>query len=182
MVMVSTSTTDPDSFTLVLGYVEVPADNYTKFTFALPDAAVRYIAFRRLLYDGGSGSSSDNLFLDDVRITRYDSTGTDVGEPGGSDQLPAEFALRQNYPNPFNPSTTIRYELPRASNVKLSVYDMLGRQVRTLVDQVQEAGIHSTTFNVTGLASGVYVYRLEAVGAAEPGRTFTQTRTMLLLK
>jgi hypothetical protein len=99
MVMVSTSTTDPDSFTLVLGYFEVPASGYTKFTFALPDAAVRYIAFRRLIYDGGPvGTNSDNIFLDDVRITRYAYTNTFTATPGALNfgTLPLGFSANQD--------------------------------------------------------------------------------------
>jgi hypothetical protein len=83
MVMISTTTADEDQFTLVLGYFEVPSSGYQKYTFALPEAANRYIAFRRLLYDGGpSGNSSDNMYIDDVRITRYAFANTFSATPG----------------------------------------------------------------------------------------------------
>ena len=70
--------------------------------------------------------------------------------------------LFQNYPNPFNPSTTIKYHVPRASHVTLSVYDMLGREVAALVREKQEAGLHQVEFEGAGLPSGVYFSRLRA--------------------
>jgi len=84
-------------------------------------------------------------------------------------------ALHQNYPNPFNPSTTIEYELPRASNVTLSVFDLLGRNVSVLVNERKDAGVYKIKFDGTGLASGVYFCRIMSDG-------FTQTRKLLLLK
>ena len=85
------------------------------------------------------------------------------------------YVLNQNYPNPFNPSTTIKYELPKASLVRLSVYDMLGRQVSVLVDERRDAGVHEVKFEGSTLASGVYFYRLQA-------GDFTQTKRLLILK
>ncbi len=90
-------------------------------------------------------------------------------------EAPESFALKQNYPNPFNPSTTIQFDLPEASQVKLVVYDVLGRQVRVLVDGTREAGTHEAIFDASGLPSGTYVYRIEAGPYAE-------THTMLLMK
>ena len=80
-----------------------------------------------------------------------------------------------NYPNPFNPSTTIRYELPKSSEVRLGVYDMLGREVAVLVNAMLDAGVHEATFDGSGLAGGAYVYRLRA-GA------FVQSKTLMILK
>jgi hypothetical protein len=76
--------------------------------------------------------------------------------------LPNEFLLHQNYPNPFNPTTTIRYGLPQRSHVTLTVYNTLGQQVTTLVNGNEEAGYHEQKFDGTGLASGVYFYRIQA--------------------
>lgn len=78
------------------------------------------------------------------------------------DILPETFALEQNFPNPFNPSTVISYQIPVNSDVKLEVFDMLGRRVATLVNERVEAGTHQQEFNASALASGVYVYRLQA--------------------
>ncbi len=74
---------------------------------------------------------------------------------------PSNYILAQNYPNPFNPSRVITCDLPSNSHVTLQVYDMLGRLVKTLVDRVQSAGEHSATFQSSGLASGMYFYRLQ---------------------
>jgi hypothetical protein len=89
--------------------------------------------------------------------------------------LPVSLSLGQNYPNPFNPATTIRYALPARSFVTLSVYNTLGQQVTTLVNDTQEAGYHEVRFDGVNLASGVYFYRLQTGG-------FVQTRKMLLLE
>jgi hypothetical protein len=92
-----------------------------------------------------------------------------------AEELPVEYQLQQNYPNPFNPTTTIEYDLPSASRVELRLYDILGHEVTTLVNEKQTAGHHSLRFDASGLASGVYFYRLRA-------GEFTQTRRMLLLR
>lgn len=89
--------------------------------------------------------------------------------------LPVEYALNQNYPNPFNPTTTIRYQLPQAGHVTLVVYNILGQQVASLVDGQIIAGIHSVAFDANRLASGVYLYRLQA-------GNYVEVRKMLLIK
>jgi hypothetical protein len=89
--------------------------------------------------------------------------------------LPTEFSLAQNYPNPFNPATTIRYQLSLASFVSLRVFDVLGREVAGLVNQVQNAGYHQIMWNAFGLSSGVYICQMR-VG------TIVQTKTMMLVK
>jgi len=94
---------------------------------------------------------------------------------GGDRNVPLRFALEQNYPNPFNPNTTIKYELPKSSMVRLSVYDILGREVSVLVSERKNAGSYEVKFDAPGLATGVYIYRLTA-------GSFVQTRRMLLLK
>ena len=88
---------------------------------------------------------------------------------------PTRFELAQNYPNPFNPTTTIRYQLPISTTVKLSVFDMLGRELTTLVNARQPAGTYQVNFNASGLASGVYLYRLTTP-------EFTETKKMMLVK
>jgi hypothetical protein len=87
---------------------------------------------------------------------------------------PAAFALDQNYPNPFNPSTEIRYQIAQGSHVTLKVYNVLGKEVRTLVNERLEKGSYTTSFDATGLTSGVYIYKLTA-GA----QTFTRKMTLL---
>lgn len=94
-----------------------------------------------------------------------------------SSNAPSEFRLHQNYPNPFNPTTTITYQLPQASTVRLEVFDVMGRKIATLVEAKQRAGIHSVPFVASefSLTSGVYFYRLSA-------NDWTETKRMTLLK
>lgn len=94
---------------------------------------------------------------------------------GGTDATPQNFRLHQNYPNPFNPSTRIRFELPEAGFVSLSVYDALGREVRRLSEGLREAGFHDATFDATGLPTGVYIVRLDA-------GSITRTRQIVLMR
>ena len=89
--------------------------------------------------------------------------------------LPGTYSLEQNYPNPFNPSTTIRYSIPRTSNVTLRIYNLLGQVVQTLVSTEQGPGSYVVDFNASRLASGLYFYRLET-------QEFTMSKKMLLLK
>jgi hypothetical protein len=103
---------------------------------------------------------------------------TDVGTTGVRDQqadAPNTFALAQNYPNPFNPATRISFQTGSTTRVRLAVYDVLGREVRVLVDAVQDAGVHEVQFDANGLASGVYIARLSA-------GTENLTRQMLLIR
>jgi hypothetical protein len=115
-------------------------------------------------------------------ILRYrPETVTDVPGPP-DDQLAVGYVLEQNYPNPFNPATTIRYWIGEAGYVTLSVCDILGREVRSLVHSFQEAGSHDIRFRAEGLASGVYVYRLTVVSAAAGQRATSESKKMLLMR
>ncbi|MBI5731569.1 MAG: T9SS type A sorting domain-containing protein [Ignavibacteriales bacterium] len=89
--------------------------------------------------------------------------------------IPQEYELNQNYPNPFNPTTTINYQLPENSFVTIKVYDMLGKEVATLVNENKSAGYHRVNFNAGKLTSGVYVYTITA-------NNFVQSKKMLLMK
>jgi hypothetical protein len=84
------------------------------------------------------------------------------------------------YPNPFNPSTQIQYTLPEAASVTISVFNVLGQQVRTLAEGTRSSGAHTITFNATGLPAGMYVVRLESTG--QSGKVFTETKKVMLLK
>ena len=95
---------------------------------------------------------------------------------------PREFYLQQNYPNPFNPSTNISYQLPMQSHVMLKVFDVLGREVARLVSAIQGPGYKEANWNASSFASGIYFYRLEATSVANPGKTFTQVRKMVLMR
>ncbi|WP_337872357.1 T9SS type A sorting domain-containing protein [Ignavibacterium sp.] len=90
-------------------------------------------------------------------------------------KLPEEFALQQNYPNPFNPITRIQYQLPAKTRLSLKVYDILGKEIITLVDEVQDAGFYEIDFNASEFSSGIYFSRLET-------DSFMKTIKMSLVK
>ena len=105
---------------------------------------------------------------------------TDIVELDKGGMLPTDFALAQNYPNPFNPTTIIEFDVPVRSHVTLTVYNMLGQRVVTLVDQDRDAGFHQVDWNGrsasgNSVSSGIYFYKLEA-------DSFVQTKKMMLLK
>ena len=125
--------------------------------------------------------SSDVLYV----LTRTDLYKVERGQPTSIKQLPVSnektpeiptsVSLKQNYPNPFNPATTIEFELDQATFARLTVYDVLGRKVRELVNEIRPAGTNTIQFNATNLASGIYLYRLEANGVV-------QTKRLTLIK
>ena len=92
-----------------------------------------------------------------------------------SSDIPKDFSLSQNYPNPFNPSTKIQFDIPKSSFVKLVIYDIIGREVATLVNEELKAGIYETGWNAVNYSSGVYFYKLVTDG-------FTETKKMILTK
>jgi hypothetical protein len=95
--------------------------------------------------------------FDYLQIT-YSTQGTPIGK---TPQVPDKLTLDQNYPNPFNPTTNIRYVIPRAGHVKLSIYNILGQEIETLIDARQSAGAHQVVWNAARVASGVYFYRIK---------------------
>ena len=101
--------------------------------------------------------------------------GTGTAIPIAPKTVPDNFALKQNYPNPFNPTTTIEFDLPQATRLKLSIYTMDGRLVRTLMDQKMPAGAHHITISAEGLASGIYIYALQS-------KNFSASKKMIVLR
>jgi len=94
--------------------------------------------------------------------------------------IPAQYALHQNYPNPFNPVTTVRYDLPENSLVTITIYDMLGKEISTIVNEYQDAGYKSIVWNATNdygqsISAGIYIYQIKT-------KDFVQTKKMILLK
>jgi len=145
------------------------------------------------------GGSGDRLFHSFVikqttNGSKYDSVYFDASQkrdPALTDIilvdnfLPTEFKLEQNYPNPFNPSTTIRYQVPKASIVSLRIYDLLGNEVAVLTNnEFREAGTYNTEFNTNELklSSGVYFYQLNAVPSSSGGKSYVETRKMMVVK
>jgi len=96
-------------------------------------------------------------------------------KPEQENILPQNFELRQNYPNPFNPVTTIKFGIPKTSNITLKIYDILGREVAVLVNETKQPGYYTVEFNASNYASGIYLYRIESAG-------FTDVKKMLMIK
>jgi hypothetical protein len=120
-------------------------------------------------YAGFTGNWTDDAYVWMIEI----DVASGVSDPPAG--VPTRSALAQNYPNPFNPSTTIRYQLAAASHVRLSVFDMLGREVVVVEEGRREAGVHTAVFDAAGLPSGMYLYRLTA-------GDFTATRRLVLVR
>jgi hypothetical protein len=118
-------------------------------------------------------SNEDRLTIEEYLGNKYNLiTGVDDSHNGN---VPYEFVLSQNYPNPFNPSTVISYQLPISGNVALKVYDLLGREVATLVNEEKPAGTYEVAFDASQLSSGVYLYRLSS-------GSFIETKKMTIIK
>lgn len=128
-----------------------------------------------------SGDQASGSWESDVRGTtcsgNWEATwsGLVVNTAENPGEVPAQFALEQNYPNPFNPATTIAYAVPFPEYVTLKVFDMLGREVTTLVEEHKRPGQYNVVFDATGLPNGIYLYRIQA-------GTYTETKRLVLLK
>ena len=135
----------------------------------------------RIRFDGDPGLlAADNgnrvTFKNfSIGSEKYELENTRSDDTGDENDFPLAFRLDQNYPNPFNPVTVIAYALPEQSWVRLTVFDLLGREVAVLVDEIQNGGQHTATWNARDIASGLYVSRLEAGGTV-------LTRSMTLIK
>ena len=121
--------------------------------------------------------SGSNLFAgtDSNRVWRRPLSEMITDVEDQSNEIPSQFVLEQNYPNPFNPSTTINFSVPSSEFVTLKVYDILGKEVATLVNEEKQAGYYSVNFNASNLATGLYIYKLQA-------GNFVQTKKMILLR
>ena len=134
---------------------------------------------------GTSTQRNDYNFLDKIgdsgkylyRLKQIDFDGSyEYSKVVGVDFNPlTTHTLDQNYPNPFNPATKIRFNLPEAGNVKLTIYNILGQEIRTLVNEYKESGVYTISFDASGLNSGMYIYKIEING-------FIQTRKMTFVK
>jgi hypothetical protein len=150
-----------------------PNDTTPRYPAIMGDAAQPWDDFTPHYYHWTGGTA-----IPDALPYSFQIHATIEDIPSASEEpieLPAAWSLEQNYPNPFNPVTEIRFALPRAEYVTLKVYNLLGQEVATLVDDLMSAGLHRATFDGASLASGVYLYRLESA-------SFSATRKMLLMK
>ena len=172
------SQTDIENAILSRTYQDVDGVSYREYFSDI------YIKVRTLTIQKGVGWMGNPMeelwnYGSTVVLQSYvidgDTTGTFVSIDPTEGHVPTGITLHQNYPNPFNPSTSIRYTLPEAGPVHLEVFDITGRRVAVLSDQVMSAGSHTIAFDAAGLAGGVYLYRLSSSGQ-------TQVRKMLLIK
>ena len=130
-----------------------------------------------ILITGGTTSNDYYTNFTPVDNTLLVTITSGTGVPGNShaSSVPAAYSLAQNFPNPFNPSTVIRYELPEAGHVTLKLFDLIGREVATLVEGIRSAGSYELELSASNLRSGAYFYRLQS-------GHFTETRKLLLIK
>jgi hypothetical protein len=131
-----------------------------------------YIAGRPYRFDNAASYTNYNYIIDNWMTS---SIITGNRNDNNNQQTVETFQLSQNYPNPFNPSTRISYSIPKTGYVSLKVYDILGREVATLVNGYQQANQYSVNFDASKLASGIYLYKLKA-------GDFVQTKKMILMK
>jgi hypothetical protein len=128
-----------------------------------------YIAGRPYRFNAAASYTNYDFIIDNWMVTA--PTGVEEDEQ----ITPDKFALLQNYPNPFNPSTKITYNIPQRSNVSLRIYDVLGKEIATLVNEQKEAGTYNIQFDASKLSSGVYIYSIQA-------GDFLESRKMVLMK
>jgi hypothetical protein len=160
-----------DYFTFINGITTSTWNSFIlPLTYSSADSATLYFA---AFYPNGptTGPKGNSvLYIDNLN---FDNLITSVLL--SSSELPSKFNLAQNYPNPFNPSTTISFSLPSKSFVSLKIFDVVGREVKTLVSQELSAGNYKQQWNANGMPSGVYFYRLQS-------GSFTETKKLILLK
>ncbi|HEX2868280.1 MAG TPA: T9SS type A sorting domain-containing protein, partial [Ignavibacteriales bacterium] len=150
------------------------AFDWTQYSIDYPvpdDPKVKALSVRIHVYSRFRGT----VYFDDLTVQTTTATGV-----YRTNMAVKSFSLEQNYPNPFNPTTTIRYAIPERSMVTLRIYDMLGREVKTLISAEQNPGVYNAVWNGENnygakVASGIYIYRVEA------GK-YVQVKKMMLLK
>jgi hypothetical protein len=174
MILIGLAYTFKDGILVGIGVVEIESasSNYSQFSSEIigngqiPDSIM--IQFQILSdspTDPGIGSYA---FIDQISFGQ--STNID-----DNSITPLEFTLEQNYPNPFNPSTVIRFSIPQNDNVMLRVFDLLGKEVVTLINEFKLRGVYEYEFNVSDLASGIYFYKLQS-------GDFVKTKKMIITK
>jgi hypothetical protein len=159
----------------VTQFDSIPIDSY----YGSGNEAVQL----RFRFVADSALQADGVYIDDIEFISTEST-LDVKT---EDQLPTDIHLYQNYPNPFNPTTMINYQLPVTSHVSLKVYNLLGQEVATIVDELQNAGYKQVVWNATNnygnkVSSGVYFYRIEITDNSQPSKSYRDIKKMLIIK
>ena len=157
--------------------VEICFDNSTNYVASTVGGS--YIANHRFCFEMHDLSSACTSFQNPGIVNFRPNVCFKIELPteinNNSGNYPSNFKLSQNYPNPFNPVTRINYQIPKQGFVSLKIYDVLGREVKNLVNEIKSVGSYSVDFNASGLTSGIYLYRLECNG-------YSETKRMVLLK
>ena len=178
-VMYSENDSTPSGNWVELGRFWVPNPNpndpnngFTLYGYSAPTSSVNgRFAIRYCVVDGGYyGNNSTYIGIDEINIIR-----SSVGINPINTNVPDNYKLEQNYPNPFNPTTKINFAIPKSGIVTIKIYDILGKEISTLVNKYLSAGNYSVDFNGSNYSSGIYFYRLEANG-------YIATKKMLLTK
>jgi len=150
-------------------------DNYgttwTELADGLPNTVVLHLDYHQATNKLRAGTHGRGVW----------ETPNPVGVIYYNNEIPADYSLNQNYPNPFNPVTTIKYQVKNSSFVKLAIYDMMGRELKAIVNENQEAGTYAVQFDGSDLSSGTYFYRLVVDSYGETN-TFNETKKMILIK
>lgn len=116
-------------------------------------------------------------------LIKFDIKKSTITSIEDEDKMPKECALSQNYPNPFNPVTTIKYQLPKDVKVSLTIYNLNGQLVETLISEHQEAGYYTVQWDASNVGSGVYFYRINAGDPSSgSGRVFTDVKKCIVIK
>lgn len=167
----------------------IPNDTLTNRGLSLSQVKIKYLDNTGKWNNASvinTNTSKNTVTISNANLYSFYIVAQTVTSVDNNNILPSKFDLSQNYPNPFNPSTTISYQLSSTSKVVLKVYDIIGKEVATLVNKEQPSGNYKVNFNASnlsagsqGLVSGVYFYRISAFGDAG---NFTETKKMVLLK
>jgi hypothetical protein len=165
-----------------VSWVNVATVNHPTTNWTDPDLYITGTGSKKVFY---SVSALDNTNLESVKsehdflyfnnlLQKQTQEKEDIAKV-------IEYKLQDNYPNPFNPSTTIKYELPQESNVKVSIYSILGEELTQLVNTQQSAGYYNVTWNAHNLSSGIYLVRISA-NSINGNSNFVDVKKMLLIK
>ena len=166
-VKLSTTSNDVSDFTVTLDNITGTPSTWTEYSYDLTSYAGDsiYIAVQSI-------NSGHYLWLDDFILTVIDTSGSlSIVE----NNLPNTFSLKQNYPNPFNPLTTIEYNIPQNNFVRITIYNLRGEKIKTLVNKNKIAGNYSIVFDGNNFSSGIYFYRIEA-------GNYSNTKKLVLMK
>jgi hypothetical protein len=178
--------TTPGNYELTHRYPKLPSGDTITFAF-------KYIAPNSIgvdtIFANGNSVNHDTTSEGDqwnYAVNKLITISNSIGISGNS-QVVKGFSLEQNYPNPFNPTTNIKYNIPENSFVSLKVYDILGREVATLINKFQPAGTYTVPFSISlfsnnQITSGVYFYKLTAEDATNKSNNFSEVKRMVVIK